>query len=210
MILFLLFSIPVFYIFALLYTTLREKSIKIDFITFFKGAVWFIPSLFVLSIIQNLFSLSYKPVEHFLFYFYKDHLLYSLLGIVGYFVFFGFYRPPKQKNSFLLLLTFFSGFFTFVSIVDFFVHFGEFDFYTLFLLPIVRLFSIIGLSLIMERFLDEVSYMRIIYGASMIIIPVAGAFVSMTYTSNLGLLAFLIAMVFLACSGALYYFWKEF
>jgi hypothetical protein len=210
MILFLLFSIPVFYLFALLYTTMREKRFEIDFITFFKGAAWFIPSLVVISIIQNVFSLSYKPVAHFFYYFYRDHLLYSLLGVVGFCVFFGMYRSPKQKNNFLLLITFFSGYFTLVSINNFFAFFGEFDFHTLFLLPIVRIFTIIALSLVMERFLDEVSVMKIIYGASMIIIPVAGAFVSLTYMRNLDILAFFLALVFLAGSCALYYLWKEF
>jgi hypothetical protein len=210
MALFLVFSIPIFLFFAILYSKQREKRFTLDFITLFKGAVWFIPSLLVLSFVQNIFKVSYQPYEHYLVYFYRDNLLYALFGVIGYFVFFGINGLPKNKDTFLTPLVFLSGYFTLFSINHFLVYMGEFDFYILFLLPMMRIATIIALSLLIERFADEVSTMKIVYGFIMAGVPIACGFVSFAYMANLGILAFILAIVMLAGSCGFYYLWKEY
>jgi hypothetical protein len=187
-----------------------EKHLEIDYITLFKGAIWFVPALFVLSIIQNVFKVSYKPIEHFFYYFYRDHFLYALLGVVGYIVFYEINVTMRKKHSFLTPVTFLCGYYTLVSINDFLVYVGEFDVYLLFLLPLVRIATIIALALLIERFIDEVSNMKIVYGSLMAGVPIASGFVSFTYMINLDILAFIIAISLVAGSCGLYYLWKEY
>ncbi len=210
MALFLLFSVPLFFVIGSLYCLQGEKRFRIDYITLFKGALWFIPSLIVLSFFQNIFKVSYKPVEHFLYYFYRDHFLYALLAVIGYIVFFELNVALRKKHSFLTLLTFLCGFYTIVSVNQYLTYIGEFDSYNLFLLPIARIAAIIALALVMERFVDEVSRMKIVYGFVLAIVPLACTFVSFTYKANLEILSFIIAFLVLAGSCGLYYLWKEY
>jgi hypothetical protein len=208
--LFLLFSIPLFFLIASLYCLKSEKRFKIDFITLFKGALWFIPSLVVLSFVQNIFKVSYRPVEHYLYYFYRDHFLYTLFAVVGYLVFFEVNVTLRKRHSFLTILTFLCGFFIMISVNQFFTYIGDFDLYNLILMPIARIATIIALSLIIERFTDEVSGMKIFYGFTMILAPIACGFISFTYMVNMDILALIVAIGLLAGSCGLYYLWKEY
>jgi hypothetical protein len=210
MALFLLLSVPSFLLFALLYTHKNAKRLDFDYITMFKGAIWFIPAFIVLSFLQNVFKVSYKPIEHYFYYFYKDHFLYTLFGVAGYFVFFGMSGVPRNKDGFLVPLTFLSGYFTLVSLDHFLIYIGDFDFYIAFVLPILRIATIIALSLLIERFADEVSNMKIVYGLIMAGVPILCATSSFAYMVNLGMLSFIVSIVILAGSCVLYYFWKEY
>jgi hypothetical protein len=210
MAIFLLLSIPVFFLFATFYVNQASRRFVLDYISFFKGMIWFFPILIVLSFIQNIFKVSYKPVEHYLFYFYRDHFLYALAAVGGFFAFFRMSGSSRFKDPFLTPLAFFSGFYTLVSINNFLVYIGEFDLYILILLPMVRIASIVVLSLLIQRFIDEVSTMKIVYGIAMAGIPIVCSFVSFTFKVNLDIQAFILALSIAAGSCTLYYFWERY
>jgi hypothetical protein len=178
--------------------------------TWIKGILWFFPSLFVFRIIAGFFSISFQPFNYYLYFLCRDHLLFCALGIAGYFLFYRFEHPHDVQDTFLNILTFFAGFFLFVSIADFFTHYGEYNIYFLFILPLLRLFTILVISLLLNKFIEGLGLERIVIGLLLFLVPVCGALISFVYNLNLGLLAFFLSIGLFAGAGAAGYFLKDF
>ncbi|MBN2533653.1 MAG: hypothetical protein JXB88_12210 [Spirochaetales bacterium] len=209
MTLFLLFSIPVFYLLFSVFMQYENKNFTFTFTAIIKGITWFFPSLLIFILVLLFFPVSYKPFNYYFYYFLKDHFLLCVLAAGGYFVFHGFSHPHQVQNPFLNLFSFFAAFFSFIAIKDFFVYKSEYNFYLLFILPLLRLFTVLILSFLMEKFIDALGPEKILFGVLMFFVPVSAGFVSFFYNLNLSALAFLLSFALFAGAVAASYFLKD-
>jgi hypothetical protein len=209
MVLFLLFSVPLLYIGFTIFMQYESKKFTFHINACFKGLIWFFPSLLLYLIIISFFDPSYKPLHYYMFYFFRDHFLFCGLSIAGYFVFYRFSHPHEVHHPFLNLLAYFTGFFALVAIKDFFTFSREFNIYILFILPFLRLFSIIIMSFLMEKFIDGIGYEKIIFGAFLFLVPVCAGGISYCYNIHMVVLAFILSVVLFAGAGAASYFLQD-
>ncbi|MBN2444061.1 MAG: hypothetical protein JXJ04_22045 [Spirochaetales bacterium] len=186
-----------------------SKKFTFNYIAASKGILWFFPSLVFIMIFLLFWSVSYKPFNYYFYYLLRDHFLFCALAITGYFVFYGFSHPRKMGDPFLNLFSFFSGFFFLVALKDLFSYTGELNFYLLFIMPFLRLFTIVILSFFMDKFIDAYGSERIIYGGLLFLVPVSAGLVSYFYNINLSFLSFILSFLFFAGAGAASYFLKD-
>ena len=209
MVLFLLFSIPVFYILFSIFIQYEGKGFSFHFTVCIKGIIWFFPSLLLFLIILGFFQISYKPFNYYFYYFLKDHFLFCGLAIGGYFIFHGLTHSHQIRIPVLNLFSYFSGFFFLVALKDFFTYIGEYDFYLLFILPLLRLFTIIIISFLLDKFIEALGSEKILFGVLLLLIPVSAGFVSFFYNLNMTLLAFLLSLALFTGAGAASYVLKD-
>lgn len=209
MVLFLLFSIPVFYLLFSSFMQYESRNFSFNFTACIKGILWFFPSLILFFIVLLFFPISYKPFNYYFFYFLRDHFLPCVLAMSGYFIFYGFSHPRQIREPFLNLLSFFAGFFSLVAVKDFFTYISEYNFYLLFILPLLRLYTVILLSFLMEKFIDALGPEKILFGVLLFLVPVCAAFVSFFYNLNLTALAFILGCVLFFGAISTSYFFRD-
>ncbi|MBN1698387.1 MAG: hypothetical protein JW881_12805 [Spirochaetales bacterium] len=184
-------------------------KISINYVDFFKGAVWFFPSLLITLFFQQKHPGSYKAFFLYIHFFLKDHFCYTGAGLLGYMVFQKFRLPRTSKSSMPNLFSFFSGFYSLVAIQYFFMYYGDYDFYLLFILPFMWLSTILLLSFLTDKFFDAFRTTKILYGSLLFFLLVALGFITCFYMANLVLLSFILSLVLFAGSCATYYFLRD-
>ncbi|MBN1413379.1 MAG: hypothetical protein JW969_21230 [Spirochaetales bacterium] len=204
--LFLILVVPLFYLVVNQIYNYPSNKLVIPYISFLKGMIWFFPALVAVYFFQGFLTPSYKSFFLFLDVFFRDHFFYFLLCTAGYFVFFGLPHIYASKEKFPNLLAFFSGFFSLVSLQYFFAGFGEFNFYTLFILPVTRCFSLLLTVFLLDRLLEAFGRERIIYGVCIFLVIVLCALLTYLFMINMGLISFLLSLVLLAGSIAAFLF----
>jgi hypothetical protein len=209
MVLFLLFSVPLLYLGFTIFMQYESKKFSFHINACLKGILWFLPSFLIYFIMISVIDPSYKPFYYFLFYFFRDHFLFCGCALAGYFIFYGFSHPRKIPIPFLNHLAFFAGFFTLVAIKDFFSFSREFNIYILFILPFLRLFSIIIMSFLVDKFIDAFGMEKIPYGGLLILVPICTSGISYCYNVHLVLLAFILSVLLFAGAGVASYFLRD-
>ena len=209
MILFLLFSIPLFYIsFSLLYHY-KEGRIKFYFIDFFKGILWFFPVLLIYLFFKGFFQLSYKPFFQYMYYFNRDHFLQIIFVLSGYILLYYIRQPHNTKSRFIEVFSFLSGYYTLNCIQYFLTYINDLDLYILFTLPIIRLFTILTLSFLLDKFLEAFQTTKIFYGIIMFLVPVLSGFITIFHMRGLSLLSLFLSLGLFGGAFTAYYFLKD-
>lgn len=188
----------------------ENKIFSFNFTACIKGILWFFPSLILFLIVLSLFPISYKPFNYYFYYFLRDHFLLCVCGIGGYFIFYGFSHPHQLREPFLNLLSFFTGFFLLVAVKDFFTFISEYNFYLLFILPFLRLFTVTIIAFLMDKLIESLGPEKILFGVLLFLVPVCTGFVSLFYNLNITTPAFILSLALSTGAITVSYFLKDF
>jgi hypothetical protein len=94
-----------------------------------------------------------------------------------------------------------------VAVKDFFAYTSEYNFYLLFILPFLRLFTVIIISFLMDKFIDAFGLEKILFGVLLFLVPVCAGFVSFFYHLDMSGLAFILSCaLFIGSTTAIYVF----
>jgi len=204
MVLFLLGSVPLFYGFLMSLILPPRRYGRELWFWFFRGILTFIPAYLLFLLLRKIVPLVFTPLGIYGYYFYHDAFLFGLLSVAGY-VLIAVYFPRSGDRSVGEVLSYLSGFFTCVAAADFVRHYGEFDLYLMFLLPVLRLSTILVFAILLPRALDrrgEIPYHHII--AAVLFLALT-AVVPLLYVIHLEWISILGAVVIAAGTGA--FFW---
>lgn len=155
MVLFLITELPVLFVMV---AFLPWKSGQVPrtlslMSTFLKGVLVFLPSYLVILLARGVFGFSYEGFLLYLSLLQRDHLVPVLAALAGFLLvqkklsFSG-----AEEGIFLTVFSFMAGFFTLMNLTDALRTWGGWDAYVLFLLPLLRLGTVVLLSLLAQRF----------------------------------------------------------
>ena len=120
---------------------------------FLKGVLLFFPAFLGLLIVRRIFGFSYDGFLLYLSLLQRDHL-FPLLGAVGAFLLLqkSLAFSATDESVFLTVFSFMTGFLSLVNIADALRTWGSWDGYVLFLLPGLRIASVLLIALSAQRF----------------------------------------------------------
>ena len=156
MIIFPLVSIPLF---GLLIASLHrididESKRQIKF--FGKGALTFVPALFLSVLLDRLVSISYKPTSYFFYIFFTEYFLYFVIAAAGFILFQGLIK--LNKTTLLEFSSFSVGYYSLVSLQTVIKYSGELAGYQIFILPVVRMVIILLSALFLIKILNSYGF----------------------------------------------------
>lgn len=178
MILFLLFSAPLFFFLVSSLPWGAQKTPDMPQLVgvFLKGVLLFFPAFIVMLIIRRIFGFSWSGAGLFFSLFLRDQLVPLLAGLGSFLI---MKRkldlPIFEEGIFLGVLSFFCGFLAMVNIADMIRTWGSWDAYVLFLLPFQRLAAVVFISLLARRFYPWEGREAVLYG-----VVVAGVAVALS------------------------------
>jgi hypothetical protein len=150
MTLFLIFSAPLFFLFIVLLPWDADVDArKLSLLSvFLKGLFCFFPAYVICVIVDAVVGSPLTGFALYLSMLIKNHLAPLLLG-VGSFILVQrkLEFPSTQEGIFLTIFSFISGYYALFGAVDFLALFGQWDAAILFLIPVLRLASILTVSL---------------------------------------------------------------
>jgi hypothetical protein len=141
---------------------------------FLKGLLYSITAVVIHFLFGNLFSESLHPLAQYLFYVYRDHLFPFVLLCL--FVF-----TVLKASTTLEIVSFATGFYSLLSVIEVVLKGGRFDAYTLFLLPAMRMATILFLPLLQVRYREWYGWFRVMFLFAVILIPFGKGAVSLLY-----------------------------
>jgi len=155
MILFLLFSFPLFFflVSSLPWGAQKAPGMPQLVNAFLRGVLLFFPAFIVILITRRIFGFSWSGAWLFISLLLRDQLV-PLLAALGSFLIMKkkLDLPIFEEGIFLGALAFFCGFLAMVNIADMIRTWGSWDAYVLFLLPFQRLAAVVFISLLARRF----------------------------------------------------------
>ena len=189
MTLFLVASIPVTFAFAaaVLYDggTIGEGIL----IPAFRGLVVFVPGYIILYLLRYSIELRFNPGRIFFYYSFRDYLILTLIGVVGYYFQSRIGRSSFRLENRLGSLSYYFGFFFFLGIVEAVVYSRAHSIYTLFYLPASRIAIILYagvVSSLVHRFGGIIPYLLM---SSIIVIAAVSGGISLLFFLNYKLIA---------------------
>lgn len=153
--LFLLFSLPLFFLLVItLPWRAKESPGTAALISMFlKGLLLFFPGLLLLLIARRIFGFSYMGVRLFLSLLLRDQLLPLLAAVGAFLIMKGkLDLPVLEEGAFLGVFAFLCGFMSMINLADMIRLWREWDAYVLFLLPLQRLAAVLFISMLARRF----------------------------------------------------------
>ena len=205
MTLFSVFAVPIFFLFIVVSFLTENIKHKEIFVHYLKGVGIFILSLIVYLIFRKLLQLNYSTLGIYLYFFINDNLFFSVMGLSGYIILYGFTECWHIEERLPELLVFFSGFFTFLGLTDMILHFGWYDIYLLFYLPVIRIILILGISMIVSKVITIHGYLKYFALAGGIVLPAATTLISFFYTLNYVWIALLLTVVLFSGVSIIFY-----
>jgi hypothetical protein len=121
--------------------------------TFLKGVLLFFPGYLGLLIIRRIFGFSYDGFLLYLSFLQRDHL-FPLLAAVGGFLLLqkSLVFSATEESVFLTVFACITGFLSMVNVADALRTWGSWDGYVLFVLPGLRIASVLFIALTAQRF----------------------------------------------------------
>ena len=111
------------------------------------------PAYLVILIMRGIFGFSYEGALLYMSLLLHDHLVPLLAGLGGFLLLQRKLNISRDDETiFLTVFSFLSGFFAILNLTDAFFASGSWDPYALFLLPSLRLATILFVSLLAQRF----------------------------------------------------------
>ena len=121
--------------------------------TFLKGALVFLPAYLVILLLRGVFGFSYEGLLLYFSLLLHDHLVPVLAGLGGFLILQRKLSISRDEETiFLTVFSFLSGFFGMLNLTDAFFVSGSWDPYALFLLPSLRLATVLFVSLLAQRY----------------------------------------------------------
>ena len=180
MILFTLTAVPLFTLLIAALYQLGSRGAAAGFnlpAAFFKGLLFCLPALFVMLLVNRIIPLSYRPLRHYLFYTLQDHLLPYLLLLI-------LCAGLARQGSTLQLVFISGGFYTLIALSEVIFHRGWWDIYGLFLLPVIRMSSLLYLVLLLVRYREWYGAYKVLFAVLILLVPLFGgllAYLNMRY-----------------------------
>ncbi len=182
MMLFMVFSIPLFTLLVLsiyrwqwmdggtLFSALRGALSN----SFIKGVFCCVLALIVILLLRRFVPLSFRPFKLFFILTLRDHLLplFILLGVCFL---------TLQEKSFFEIIFFASGFYSLLSLTEVFLNYGKYDPYNLFLLPAMRMSMVLYFTLLFIRFREWYGFYKILFLIIIILIPLTAGAITYFY-----------------------------
>ena len=167
---------------------------------FLKGFSYAVPCLVVMLLVRRYVHLSYRSFSLYLLFLFTDHLIpVVFLGVLYFWAY-----AQKGYGS---LLPFGGGFYTLVGIVEIFTHYGQFEAYHLFLLPVLHMAELLFVTIFFLRFQEWYGLVRVLFLILLISVPfLSGA---ITYLYMLSYLLWAVVLTVLFFLGSLLYTYVE-
>ena len=207
MIIFPLVSIPLF---GLLIASLHRIDIdeaKRQIKFFGKGALTFVPALFLSALLYRFVSISYKPASHFFYIFFTEHFLYFVIAAAGFILFQGIIK--LNKTTLLEFSSFSVGYYSLVSLQTVIKYNGELVGYQIFILPVVRMVIILLSALFLIKILNSYGFLMAGYASAFFLLPFTACLVSYLHQTNRVALSSLFSGLLLIFAFSLWYFLRE-
>ena len=137
MFIFMLCATPLsFFIIYSIYNVWQgEKKLLIENLGW--GIKIFIITLIIFLIFQYFLKTDWTLKGLFLYHMLRDYGLWALFSLIGYFLVFGLSKKSFEEKA-GEVLGYFMGFYLLLGLIDTLFLFGEYDPYTLFMLPVFR------------------------------------------------------------------------
>jgi hypothetical protein len=176
-------------------------------VLFLKGAGVFIPAFLIYMLCRSVLVPSYRPFPLYLSGFFLDHALYFIAALVGFLLSYG--SSNLQKIDFLEISFFYAGFYTLASVQAVLLNWGAYDFYLLFLLPLLRIVLVLLAALFFVNAVYSYGWIRAGYLLGFATLPIATAFVTYLHETHRSTLSMIVTIAFLSISFAIRYIVKE-
>ncbi len=207
--LFLLLAVPLFSLGITTYYYRDRFAITLPLLTYLKGIICFFIALIFYFIIKSFFPVSYTTGGLYLQHLVSDHLLYLILALGGLFLFKGIPDAYNQQENIFESFIFLSGFYSLVAFIDLAENIGKFDLFILFLLPLLRISTIVYATIFLVQFINDTSYLRFAFLAGLILLPFIITFTTVFFVTKLIFLAVFSTVLILAASIFLFYVCKD-
>jgi hypothetical protein len=170
MIIFNLFSIPLFYIiFSSLFGSHKIAS-YIFWRSFLKGLLGFIPVYLVYMLFMNLLKLPFSILNLFLDMWIDQNLIFILLASLSYLLFSGgFSRTGIEKERMENAFAYFAGIFTVLNFMEMINIKQFFDVSFILIKPFFRISLVLVISFFTVRFQLSYKYEKLIYMGGLIL-----------------------------------------
>jgi hypothetical protein len=175
----------------------RREAPALEFI---KGFFYAVPCLVVILLARRYVPVSYRGFALFLLFLITDHLIPVAFLVVLYFLVYA-------RKGYGSLLSFGGGFYTLVGIVEIFTHYGQFEPYQLFLLPLLRIAGVLFLTIFFLRFQEWYGVIRVLFLVLLILVPFLSAAITYLYMLTYLLWAAVLTVLFFI--GSLLYTYFE-
>ena len=157
---------------------------------FIKGFSYAVPCLVVMLLVRRYVHLSYRSFSLYLLFLFTDHLIpVVFLGVLYFWAY-------AQKGYGSLLL-FGGGFYTLVGIVEIFTHYGQFEAYHLFLLPVLHMAELLFVTIFFLRFQEWYGVIRVLFLVLLVAVPFLSGAITYLYLQSYLLWAVLLTVLFL-------------
>lgn len=194
MVLYCLFAVPLFALFVASSKMSGEADRRRLWTQYFRGVLVFVPSYIILLLIRGAVPLNYTYGSIFAHYFVYEALFYAVLASIAY-ILIRLFSKANEHGSVSEAFVFFSGFFTFASVIAVIRSFPYFDAYNLFLNPTIKLAIVAALAFVLARSFESVGIARWIYLLVGLAFVVATAIVPFLFFIHFAYIAVIIAVV---------------
>ena len=156
---------------------------------FIKGFFYAVPCLVVMLLVRRYVPFSYRGFALYLQVLLTDHLIPVVFLGVLYFL-------AYARKGYGSLLPFGGGFYTLAGIVEIFAHYGQFEPYHLFLLPLLRMAGLLFLTIFFLRFQEWYGLIRVLFLILLILVPFLSAAITCLYMHSCLIWASVLAVLF--------------
>ena len=184
MLLFLLVAGPLAYVTVVMLFEAHSLPTRITVIPVLKGMFSFAIIWAITAIFSGLYPLYYNPRAIFIHYLFDQTLLPDVLLVACFFLLSRALWQETKVDRFIGLLAFFAGYFTVAGVVDLFTKSYHYSDYRLFLVPAVRVTTMVLLPSAIVAFKEERMFVRYVYLLAGIAGPIIGATIAMLHTTN--------------------------
>ena len=165
----------------------RREAPALEFI---KGFFYAVPCLVVMLLVRRYVPLSYRSFSLYLLLLLTNHLVpVGFLGVL--------YFLAYTQKGYGSLLPFGGGFYTLVGIVEIFTHYGQFEPYQLFLLPVLHMAEFLFLTIFFLRFQEWYGVIRVLFLILLVAVPLLSGAITYLYMQSYLLWAVVLAVLFL-------------
>jgi hypothetical protein len=196
--------IPVFFIFWVsLFPEIKIRDRVIP--AFIKGILVSLPAFALFWLLQEFYSITYDPTGIFVYHLIHDVLFQIGIALILYFSFFRCGPRCTVVEKQVHLFSFCSGFYLIFSIMDLLFYAGFYDFYLLFILPVIKVALIFIIPSLIVISIEERSYFKLLYMFLSVVLPIGLAFCGYFYHLHYFTYAYMIfaGIAVVLISGAL-------
>lgn len=181
---FLVLLIPLAYLF------LKESVYSLQtaeaFNVYIKGLLSFIPVFLLVLLLRGIVPRIHSFTGSFFYFGYRDMLLWVIFSIGMFFLLKLNRDSYTEERLYFVSLSFFSGIYTPLAIIDLVTYAKNQNSYTLFMLPLMRLVVILLLPLLLSKAVIETRLIKFLYWfLNLLIIPALALIPAFYYTYHI-------------------------